>query len=195
LQREVEERTLVFRRQQDELGRARTALAVKRQEARSLRQQLATQQTAAQDLKAQIEQRAARMQEAQAQFSALCAAIDSHQAQLEQAQSRSQALTGELRLAEEKASELDLQILGIEQETLQLRQKLNELEVAYRRCLLDATKLRQELGWRPTVLLKDGVPETVKWEHDHRSGWERVLPKLDINEQAWGPPAAAERSV
>src|SRR5712692_11485221 len=56
LQRGVEERALLFRRQQDELGRARTALAVKRQEAKSLRQQLAAQQTAAQDLKAQIEQ-------------------------------------------------------------------------------------------------------------------------------------------
>ncbi len=142
LQREVEERTLVFRRQQDELGRARTALAVKRQEAKSLRQQLATQQSAAQDLKAQIEQRATRMQEAQAQFSALRTAIDSHQAQLEQAQARTQALTSELHQSEEKASELDLQILAIEQETLQLRQKLNELEVAYRRCLLDSQKAR-----------------------------------------------------
>ena len=142
LQREVEERTLVFRRQQDELGRARTALAVKRQEAKSLRQQLATQQTTAQDLKAQIEQRATRMQEAQAQFSALRTAIESHQAQLEQAQARAQALTRELRQSEEKASELDQQILGIEQETLQLRQKLNELEVAYRRCLLDSQKAR-----------------------------------------------------
>ncbi|MGH2479403.1 MAG: hypothetical protein ACRDHW_07095, partial [Ktedonobacteraceae bacterium] len=44
LQEEVEERTIAFRRQQDELGKARTALAVKRQEARALRQQLASQQ-------------------------------------------------------------------------------------------------------------------------------------------------------
>ncbi len=142
LQREVEERALVFRRQQDELGRSRTALAVKRQEAKSLRQQLATQQLAAQDLKAQIEQRATRMQEAQAQFSALRTAIDSHQAQLEQAQAREQALTRELHQSEEKASALDLQILAIEQETLRLRQHLNELEVAYRRCLLDSQKAR-----------------------------------------------------
>ena len=142
LQREVEERTLLFRRQQDELGRARTALAVKRQEAKSLRQQLATQQTAAQDLKAQIEQRAARMQEAQAQFSALRTAIEAHQAQLEQAQASAQALVGELRQSEEKAGELDLQILATEQETLHLRQKLNELEIDYRRCLLDSQKAR-----------------------------------------------------
>ncbi|HEY6539529.1 MAG TPA: chromosome segregation protein SMC [Ktedonobacteraceae bacterium] len=145
LQREVEERTLVFRRQQDELGRARTALAVKRQEAKALRQQLATQQTAVQDLKAQIEQRTTRARETQAQISALRTAIASHQTQLEQAQVRAHTLTGELRQAEEKASELDLQILAVEQETLQLRQKLNELEVAYRRCLLDSQKARDAL--------------------------------------------------
>ncbi len=145
LQREVEERTLVFRRQQDELGRARTALAVKRQEAKSLRQQLATGQTAAQDLKTQIEQRATRMRETQAQISSLRAASASSQTQLEQAQARVHTLTGELRQVEEKASELDLQILAVEQETLQLRQKLNELEVAYRRCLLDSQKARDAL--------------------------------------------------
>src|SRR5579859_5885250 len=145
LQREVEERTLVFRRQQDELGRARTALAVKRQEAKSLRQQLAIGQTAVQDSKAQIEQRAARMQETQAQTSSLRAAIASSQTQLEQAQDRARTLTAELRQAEEKASELDLQILAVEQETLRLRQKLNELEVAYRRCLLDSQKARDAL--------------------------------------------------
>ncbi|HLQ10669.1 MAG TPA: AAA family ATPase, partial [Ktedonobacteraceae bacterium] len=111
-------------------------------EAKSLRQQQAAQQAAAQDLKAQIEQRAVRIQEAQAQFQALRLAIDSHRSQLEEAQARAQELTHELQRAEEKAGELDKQILAIEQETLQLRQALNELEVAYRRCLLDSQKAR-----------------------------------------------------
>ena len=142
LQHEVEERTLVYRRQQDELGKARTALAVKRQEAKALRQQLAVQQASAQDLKAQIEQRVARLKEAEAQYQALQEAIASHRATLEQAQLRVKKLTDELRLAEEGAGELDQQMLTLEQETLQLRHALNELEVAYRRCLLDSQKAR-----------------------------------------------------
>ena len=142
LQREVEERTLVFRRQQDELGRARTALAVKRQEAKSLRQQLAAQHTSAQDLKAQIEQRAARVLEAQTQFQVLRDSIDLHRAQLEQARASAQELTHRLQLSEARAADLDTQILSIERETLQLRHTLNELEVAYRRCLLDSQKAR-----------------------------------------------------
>src|SRR5947209_6033241 len=54
LQHEMEERALVYRRQQDELGRARTALAVKRQEAKSLYQQVTVQHTQAQDMKRQV---------------------------------------------------------------------------------------------------------------------------------------------
>ncbi|TMF42886.1 MAG: chromosome segregation protein SMC [Chloroflexi bacterium] len=134
LQHEVVERSLLFRRQQDELGKARTALAVKRQEAKAL--------VSTQDLKTQIEQRTARMKEAETQYQALQEAIAAHRAMLEQAQLHAKKLTGELHLAEEKAGEVDQQILTLEQETLQLRHSLNELEVAYRRCLLDSQKAR-----------------------------------------------------
>ncbi len=142
LQHEVVERSLLFRRQQDELGKARTALAVKRQEAKALRQQLTVQQASVQDLKVQIQQRTARMKEAETQYQALQEAIAAHRATLEQAQLHAKKLTGELHLAEEKAGEVDQQILTLEQETLQLRHSLNELEIAYRRCLLDSQKAR-----------------------------------------------------
>src|SRR5205823_12325366 len=71
LQREVEERTIVYRHQQAELSKARTALAVKRQEAKSLRQQLQTQQTQVQDLKLQFEQYIIRMKEAEVRYQSL----------------------------------------------------------------------------------------------------------------------------
>ena len=83
LQIEMEERATVFRRQQDELGRARTALAVKRQEAKSLRQQLAHQQAQAQDLKSQVEQQVARMKEAGQRHQALQKTIAEHRSALE----------------------------------------------------------------------------------------------------------------
>ena len=196
LQREVEERTLVFRRQQDELGRARTALAVKRQEAKSLRQQLATGQTTAQDLKVQIEQRAARARETQVQISSLRAAIASHQTQHEQAQARARTLVGELGQAEEKASELDLQILAVEQETLQLRQKLNELEVAYRRCLLDSQKahdalesllqqLQEEMGVTdPGELARYAARGDLEQDGDEENGTGEQAPAASSDEPA-----------
>ena len=142
LQMEVEERTILFRRQQDELGKARTALAVKRQEAKALRQQLATQQAQTQDIKSQIEQRAARMKESEAQHAALQEAITSYRARLEYAQGEARQLAEGLGAAEEQAREVERRSQALEQETLQMRHTMNELEVAYRRCLLDSQKAR-----------------------------------------------------
>lgn len=142
LQQEVEERTIAFRRQQDELGKARTALAVKRQEARAMRQQLSTQQQQAQDVRTQIDQRAARIKEAEERYQALQRTVEQHQNEIAQAQQRVTAQVAVLRQAEEGASTLDQQISELEQESLSLRQQMAELEVAYRKCLLDSQKAR-----------------------------------------------------
>lgn len=142
LQQEMEERAIVYRRQQDELGRARTALAVKRQEAKAHHQQLAATQAQAHDAKAQIEQHVARMQEAEQHRQALQEAIALHRQELEKAQARAQTLASELQAVEEQANEIDRQIMALEQQTLQLRHTLTELEGGYRRCLLDSQKAR-----------------------------------------------------
>jgi chromosome segregation protein len=142
LQREVEERTIVYRRQQDELGKARTALAVKRQEAKSLRQQLLAQRTQVQELTLQVEQYKTRMKEAEERYQALQQTVVSYHTELEQARKRTQTLAQTLRVAEEQASEIDRQITIQEQEILQLRHTMNELEVSYRRCLLESQKAR-----------------------------------------------------
>ncbi|HZU70677.1 MAG TPA: chromosome segregation protein SMC [Ktedonobacteraceae bacterium] len=142
LQAEVEERTQAYRYQQDELGKARTALALKRQEAKALRQQLATQQAQVQDLKTQVEQRVSRVKQAEEQKQALQQAIALNRAELEQAREQVLLLSEALHVAEEQANKIDEQILSLEQESLQLRHTMNELEVAYRRCLLESQKAR-----------------------------------------------------
>ncbi|MGH2506661.1 MAG: hypothetical protein ACRDHZ_04485, partial [Ktedonobacteraceae bacterium] len=142
LQQEIEERTIIFRRQQDELGKARTALAVKRQEARALRQQLAAQQNQAQDLRAQIDQRMVRIKEAEERYLALQQTIEQQQTEISKAQQHVQAQAVILHQAEEGAGALDTQISSLEQEILQLRRNLAELEIAYRKCLLDSQKAR-----------------------------------------------------
>jgi chromosome segregation protein len=140
LQREVEERTFVYRRKQDELNKARTALAVKRQEAKSLRQQLQTQQTQIQDLKLQVEQYKNRMAESEERHQALLEMIASQRAELEQARVHTQKLTEKLHDAEVKASEIDGQISTLEHEIMQLRHTMADLEVNYRRSLLESQK-------------------------------------------------------
>ncbi|HXL37113.1 MAG TPA: chromosome segregation protein SMC [Ktedonobacteraceae bacterium] len=142
LQREVEERTIVYRRKQDEMNKARTALAVKRHEAKSLRQQLQTQQTQVQDLKLQVEQYIDRMAESEERHQSLQEMVASQRAEIEQAREHTQKLAEKLHDAEMHASEVDGQITTLEHEIMQLRHTMTDLEVSYRRSLLESQKAR-----------------------------------------------------
>lgn len=144
-QREMEERALVFRRQQDELGRARTALAVKRQEAKALHQQLLTQQGQAQDIKGQIEQHIARVKESEQRYRQLEESITVYRAEHAQAQNRAYKLTEALRLAEEQVAAIDTHITALEKQNLSLRHSMTEVEGSYRRSLLESQKARDAL--------------------------------------------------
>jgi chromosome segregation protein len=142
LQIEMEERATTFRRQQEELGRARTALAVKRQEAKSLRQQLATQQTQAQDLKSQVSQQVARIKDAEQRHETLQKTITEHRSALEVARTRAQELVDHLRIVEKQITEIDQQISALEQQRIQTQQNLSQQETIYRRLLLESQRAR-----------------------------------------------------
>jgi chromosome segregation protein len=142
LQREVEERTIVYRRQQDDLNKRRTALAVKRQEAKSLRQQLQSQQTQVQDLKLQVEQYENRMAEYENRHQSLQEMVASLRTELEQALKNTHTLAEKLRDAEIQANEIDGHITTLEHKITQLRYTMADLEVNYRRCLLESQKAR-----------------------------------------------------
>ena len=54
-----------------------------------------------------------------------------------------------------------------------------------RRYLLDATKLRRELGWQPERGWRDGLEETVAWYTANRSWWEPLKERAPVEETAW----------
>jgi dTDP-glucose 4,6-dehydratase len=54
-----------------------------------------------------------------------------------------------------------------------------------RRYLLDATKIREELGWAPAYDFDDGLAETVAWYADHRDWWEPLKARAPVEETAW----------
>ena len=54
-----------------------------------------------------------------------------------------------------------------------------------RRYLLDATKLRVELGWSPSYSFADGVAETVAWYEANRTWWEPLKARAPVQETAW----------
>ena len=54
-----------------------------------------------------------------------------------------------------------------------------------RRYLLDTTKIRRELGWRPLVGFDQGVAETVAWYAANRAWWEPLRSRAPVVETAW----------
>lgn len=59
-----------------------------------------------------------------------------------------------------------------------------------RRYLLDAGKIRAELGWEPAVDFDQGVADTIAWYADHRDWWEPLRARAPVvEEHAWAPVA------
>ena len=54
-----------------------------------------------------------------------------------------------------------------------------------RRYLLDATKIRDELGWEAEHDFEPGLRETVAWYRDHRAWWEPLKGRAPVEETAW----------
>lgn len=142
LQYEMEERAIMYRRQQDELGRARTALAVKRQEAKALQQQAAFQRTQAHDVKVQVEQQVARLKELEQRQQVLQETITLHRLELSQMQEHVRNFATALRTVESELAEVDQQLSVLERQRMQMQQVMTEREAVYRRSLLESQKTR-----------------------------------------------------
>ena len=54
-----------------------------------------------------------------------------------------------------------------------------------RRYLLDAAKIRAELGWAPTRGWDEGLAETVEWYRANRAWWEPLKARAPVEETAW----------
>ena len=54
-----------------------------------------------------------------------------------------------------------------------------------RRYLLDATKIRNELGWAATRAWDEGLAETVDWYERNREWWEPLKRRAPVEETAW----------
>ena len=44
-----------------------------------------------------------------------------------------------------------------------------------RRYAIDATKLRNELGWKPKYTFETGIEQTIKWYLEHQEWWEKII--------------------
>jgi chromosome segregation protein len=93
-------------------------------------------------LRLQVEQYTNRMAESEERHQSLQEMVASQRAELEQAREHTQKLAEKLHDAEMQASKIDSQINILEHEIIQLRHTMTDLEVSYRRSLLESQKAR-----------------------------------------------------
>ncbi len=82
----------------------------------------------------------------------------------------------------ETIADLILNILGLNQS---YKTYVKDRPGHDRRYLLDSTKIRSELGWKPEISFEDGFRETVLWYRDNPSWWKPLLARLEIDEEKW----------
>ena len=49
-----------------------------------------------------------------------------------------------------------------------------------RRYSIDASKIKRELGWKPTYTIEKTLPETIQWYITHRDWIEKIRKKTGI---------------
>ena len=54
-----------------------------------------------------------------------------------------------------------------------------------RRYLLDSTKIREELGWEPSIGFEEGLRQTVVWYAENREWWEPLRERALVEETSW----------
>ena len=53
------------------------------------------------------------------------------------------------------------------------------------RYLLDSSKIRKKLGWRPEMSFKEGIRKTICWYQENRAWWEPLKKRLSLPESYW----------
>jgi len=54
-----------------------------------------------------------------------------------------------------------------------------------RRYLLDCSKIRRELNWKPQVKFEEGIKFTINWYRKNRKWWEPLKKRLKFSETNW----------
>jgi len=145
IQAEVDELLAANRSQVEELTRRRTALALKRQEAKTLAQRAEQLRAQTREVEAQITRRAARLRDVQAQRTQLGVSIAAYEEDGASLRDRIRELGDELRAREERQASLERDLSALEHEQSAEREELARLEVEYRRSGVETQRARQAI--------------------------------------------------
>ena len=76
-------------------------------------------------------------------------------------------------------------VLGLTGKPASLKKIVPDRPGHDRRYLLDATKIRDELGWTAARGFDEGLAETVAWYEANRDWWEPLKARAPVEESAW----------
>jgi dTDP-glucose 4,6-dehydratase len=51
------------------------------------------------------------------------------------------------------------------------------------RYAIDPSRIREELGWRPSVTVEEGLRRTVRWYLDNEAWWQPLLARKGVGER------------
>jgi dTDP-glucose 4,6-dehydratase len=51
------------------------------------------------------------------------------------------------------------------------------------RYAIDPTRIREELGWRPSVTLEEGLRRTVRWYLDNEAWWRPLQARQGVGQR------------
>jgi dTDP-glucose 4,6-dehydratase len=51
------------------------------------------------------------------------------------------------------------------------------------RYAIDPSRIRDELGWRPSVTVEEGLEKTVQWYLDNEDWWRPLLDRLGVGQR------------
>lgn len=86
---------------------------------------------------------------------------------------------------ERTVSQLADQVLELLEKPSSLRTTVADRPGHDRRYLLDWTRIRDELGWAPTVEFADGLAQTVQWYTENPQWWSARLDRAPVAESSW----------
>ncbi len=52
-----------------------------------------------------------------------------------------------------------------------------------RRYAIDPSRIRDELGWRPSLTVEEGLRRTVKWYLENRDWWQPLLDRDGVGKR------------
>ena len=86
---------------------------------------------------------------------------------------------------EKTVEDLSVSILGYLGLPLTMKMYVSDRPGHDRRYLLDSSKIRDQLGWKPLMDFDQGLKTTIKWYLENKQWWQKLKERNPVKEGNW----------